>query len=118
MDKIRVMEDPCWVWTGTLNNGYPRMNIDGAMMLMHRHVMGAPAGSHVHHLCGVRSCVNPEHLEVMTADQHNELHANVRAETSHCRNGHKYTEESSYIRPDGARRCRTCKAISNKKRNQ
>lgn len=32
---------------------------------------------------------------------------------THCRRGHKYTEENTYIFPDGkSRRCRTCRRMS------
>lgn len=37
-----------------------------------------PAGMQLHHLCGIRQCVNPEHLAVMTPRQHNQIHSRRR----------------------------------------
>lgn len=28
---------------------------------------------------------------------------------THCKHGHKFTKENTYVRPDGRRTCRTCK---------
>jgi hypothetical protein len=39
-----------------------------------------------------------------------------RKPKSHCRNGHAYTAENSYIRREGTRMCRTCTKIR-KERN-
>ena len=34
---------------------------------------------------------------------------NIKDDIEYCRNGHIRTNESTYIRPDGSRECRTCK---------
>ena len=33
---------------------------------------------------------------------------NTNANKTHCKNGHEYTDENTYIRPDGNRDCREC----------
>ncbi len=61
----------CWLWTAhVVKGGYGRFR-DGRMVLAHRwsyeHFNGPiPAGEEVDHLCRVRSCVNPQHLEAVT----------------------------------------------------
>lgn len=74
-----------------------------------------PNGLHVDHLCRVRHCVNPDHLEAVTQRENNlripglgeNLILLARAKT-HCPQGHEYTEENTYWYR-GHRRCLTCK---------
>ena len=90
-----------------------------------------PTGLEIDHLCRVRACVNPEHLEAVTRKvNHNrglrangspEIHAIAAAlkARTHCKAGHPYTEENTQIinRPAGKgrgasveRKCRICGA--------
>ena len=63
---------PCWVWTGTRQrNGYGSFGVKGRTLRAHRwsyefYVGPIPAGLQIDHLCRVRNCVNPEHLEPVT----------------------------------------------------
>lgn len=57
----------CWLWTGSLNDGYGRFRFENVIKLAHRfsweiHKGKIPAGMNVLHRCDVRNCVNPEHL--------------------------------------------------------
>lgn len=62
----------CWVWTGRTNrNGYGRIWWEKKEPVLHRVVWlilrGAiPAGLVLDHLCKVRRCCNPDHLEPVT----------------------------------------------------
>lgn len=66
--------DDCWIWTRTMNTaGYGQVwNSDGTHQLtVHRvayeaYVGPIPDGLEVDHLCNVRLCVNPAHLEIVT----------------------------------------------------
>lgn len=64
-----------------------------------------PEGLHVDHLCNVRMCVNPLHLEVVTQAENNRRGAERR---SSCRRGHAYTPENTRYSRAGYRECRTC----------
>lgn len=65
----------CWLWIGTINGaGYGTFRLNGETIGAHRavyeHVVGPiPAGLHIDHLCRVRNCVNPEHLEPVTPSE-------------------------------------------------
>lgn len=68
----------------------------------------------VDHLCDNRQCVNPFHLEQKSAIDNvrrgHRHHANTAK--THCKQGHEYTTENTYLRQRTggrlARDCRTC----------
>jgi hypothetical protein len=66
-----------------------------------------PGGFDVHHRCGNRACVNPDHLELLTRLEHHREHAENR---TMCKMGrHEWTDDVIYISPDGRRQCRECR---------
>lgn len=75
---IKESPDGCILWTGVRNNaGYGLMPSGGGMA--HRYVYEATVGPlltkcFVHHKCENKRCVNPDHLELMTAAEHNAHH--------------------------------------------
>ena len=62
----------CWVWRdGRTRLGYGKIKRDGVNLLAHRFAWTRehgpiPKGLELDHLCRVRACVNPEHLELVT----------------------------------------------------
>ena len=70
----KVEKDPggCWLWQGALNHkGYGSFHARGKSYYPHRwsyeyHKGPIPDGMVIDHLCRVRHCVNPEHLEAVT----------------------------------------------------
>lgn len=70
----------CWVWDGKPTAaGYGRTTVDGQEVYAHRwswteHRGPIPPGHHVHHECGNRRCVNPDHLAVLSEAEHKGLH--------------------------------------------
>ena len=71
MSRVDVTES-CWLWTGpTMKDGYGYLGVDGVSWLAHRwsythHKGPIPDGLEIDHLCFVRACVNPAHLEAVT----------------------------------------------------
>jgi hypothetical protein len=65
-----------------------------------------PVGLVLDHLCRVRHCVNPEHLEPVTIAENVRRGLKGRMVT-HCPKGHEYTPENTYTY--NRRECRRCK---------
>ena len=114
--KVAV-DSSCWQWKACiLDTGYGQVRADGKSRLAHRVIYEAligpiPSGLTIDHLCRNRSCVNPEHMEIVT-QRTNTLRgvgASARnAIKSHCIHGHPFEAENLRIRPDGSRECREC----------
>lgn len=133
MAKVVKDESGCWLWTGyTDRDGYGHFGVwDGskkddwpAHRWLYQHVNGPiPEGLNLDHLCRVRNCVNPAHLEPVTNAENIRRGmvgvvrgAQQRAKT-HCPQGHPY-DEANTIFYGGAkryRRCRACEAIRKKR---
>lgn len=67
-----VVDDAgCWLWQGAISRGgYGFVTRKTTQRLAHRwyyelHYGALAPGLHVHHICGVRHCVNPGHLKAM-----------------------------------------------------
>ena len=62
----------CWLWQKHIAyDGYGRTTRRGRAMTAHRmywtHMRGEiPDGMVLDHLCGQRSCVNPDHMDIVT----------------------------------------------------
>lgn len=74
-----------------------------------------PDGLEIDHLCRVRRCVNPWHLEAVT-HQENVARGSLTGRLV-CKSGHDLDEENTYLRRDG-RGCRKCRRTSDQKRNR
>ena len=75
-------EDGCWLWTGcTDKDGYgkfwsawDRGWSDKAHRFSYQLIMGdIPKGLTLDHMCAVKNCVNPDHLQALTPSDHNRL---------------------------------------------
>lgn len=128
---------PCWVWRGSANTGgYASFSISAserrlAHTLVYEWTVGpVPEGLRLNHLChaadiqcrgGVncahRMCVNPAHLEPITAQESARrgraalVLKEMAAERTHCRRGHPLTPDNLYFPPnrEGQRQCRECR---------
>lgn len=114
--KVDKSAGACWKWTGYVNaDRYGLFKMNGKMKYAHRAAwtfVGRPLtdGLELHHKCGNPSCVNPEHLTEMTHAEHlrNTGWSNHNARKTHCKRGHEFTSENTYVPPSGKRQCRTC----------
>lgn len=126
---LRVERDPsgCWLWRGvTTHDGYGRIyvaRVDGKQVqrMAHRVAYEAfigpiPPSLTLDHLCRVRACVNPAHLEPVT--QRENLNRSplvmsaVNGAKTHCPQGHAYDEANTYTKLRNGRPIRTCRTCS------
>lgn len=110
----------CWLWTASLGpKGYGRAFV-GHRQRRPAHVVAwellrgpVPDGRQLDHLCRVRSCVNPDHLEPVT-NRENVLRGQgpsaQNARKTHCKRGHELNEANAYS-GRGYRECRACQAL-------
>lgn len=114
----KVRESSCIVWVGATNTvGYGVVQIDGERHLAHRVAYEAaygpiPQGLVIDHLCRVRNCVKPEHLEAVTTAENLRRGRRDRALQvgDTCSNDHLIvTADLLYTRPSGTSECMTCR---------
>lgn len=121
--KVDKTKD-CWLWTAARDpNGYGRFRLNAHTVKAHRFaytilVGPIPDGLTLDHLCKVRHCINPAHLEPVT-HQENLLRGDTNAARNiaktYCPCGHPLEGENlvqSELRR-GRRACRTCKNAHN-----
>lgn len=106
---------PCWLWGGApCPNGYGKLVGDaGPMIGVHRLayellVGPIPEGLQLDHLCRVRTCVNPAHLEPVTGAENTRRAKLTYVPVAACLRGHPYDDANTYLDKTGARRCRRC----------
>jgi hypothetical protein len=113
--------ETCWLWTARLNaSGYGTFGVNGKRStLVHRwsfenFVGPIPDGLVIDHLCRVRNCVNPDHLEAVT-QRENILRGVSRvamhAKQTHCLRGHLLAGDNLRLLASGERACRSCEKI-------
>jgi hypothetical protein len=66
----------CWIWMGTKNrHGYGIYENQAVHRLTYRLAGNTIPRQHaLHHICGNRGCVNPEHLTPVTFAEHMAIH--------------------------------------------
>lgn len=112
----------CWLWVASLGpNGYGQFNAGSSIVRAHRFAYEAavgpvPAGLELDHLCRVRRCVNPAHLEPVT-HRDNIMRGDTivagQVKRGRCPIGHEYAGENLIVR-QGSRFCRECKRKSDR----
>lgn len=118
MNRVKKKKNGCWEWTGfRVKEGYGGVAWQGKVKRAHRifyelTVGPVPEGLVLDHLCRVRHCVNPDHLEAVTQK------VNVQRGMGHgsrdeCPYGHPLVSRS------GERRyCKVCNRLRMRERRK
>jgi len=119
--------DTCWLWTRSTNGkGYGQIQKGSQKFLVHRatfeRLVGpVPDGLELDHLCRVRLCCNPEHLEPVTRKENilrGESPTALNARKTHCKNGHPFDEKNTRTDGRGYRVCRACERKRDQRRSR
>jgi hypothetical protein len=115
--------ESCWLWRGAINGqGYGSYYVGGGCYTISAHrysyltlIDSSPTkGLHLDHLCRVRNCVNPWHVEPVLPRvnfERGESPFALMEKRTECKNGHPFTEENMY-KPSASRRGRVCAVCS------
>lgn len=136
--RFEVAENGCWLWTHSCQSeGYAtfseRHRHFAAHLYAYRTLVGPiPKGLTLDHLCHTRDescaggpsclhrrCVNPSHLEAVTAVVNNLRGRSPMAKNkrkTHCMRGHEFTLENTRISKKGSRQCRACQMANQRER--
>lgn len=123
----RRLIGPCLIWAGKIpKDGYPRLKHRtwAAPQLVHR-VAYAMATGHLladlpsiptlDHLCRTPACSAVAHLEPKSRAENLAIgNPNQNERKEACDEGHLFTPENTYVRPNGNRQCRECKRKSDR----
>ncbi len=123
IERFSAMVSPepnsgCWLWLGCIDpNGYSCMRGEFGNRKAHQvayelYKGPIPEALQLDHLCRVRTCVNPDHLEAVTQVENirRGMGGSVNASKTHCPSGHPYNESNTFHRLVGVgRECRTCR---------
>jgi hypothetical protein len=126
----KIIPEPfsgCWIWIGAWSgNGYGQISthhgkeIPSTCTMAHKHVYkllvgDIPLGLVLDHLCRLRCCVNPAHLEPVSS-RVNTLRGDTipsrNLAKTHCPQGHSYSGENLFVsvsKTQTNRLCRKCR---------
>jgi hypothetical protein len=127
--KYRVtsgpLETPCWIWTRATDwKGYGHFTVGNTSVRAHRAMYEErygpiPEGLVIDHLCRTPSCVNPDHLEPVTAlenhrrgllarlteDDVRDIRANAQQGVTRKQQAARYGVTAAHIKAIVQRRC-------------
>lgn len=117
--SFTIHSSGCWTWNNYISPaGYGYFHFKSGQARAHRwfyqafHNVTLAAKDTCDHLCNNRTCVNPKHIEIVDSRTNNNRSNSPSALNSrktHCKNGHEFTKENTYIKPNKTERnCRTC----------
>ena len=118
------LETECWICDYyTDKGGYCTIKLEYKTVRVHRFMYEymvdiIPEGLQIDHLCKIRNCVNPKHLEPVTAieNMHRGNGPQMQAFRDNiCIYGHSLKD--AYIKPNGTRSCKTCNINRNRQKS-
>lgn len=136
MDKVQKTTEGHWLWIGATNKvtGYGHFGTGGKGNYSSAHRFSysffnkreIPEGLEIDHICRIKACVNPEHLEAVTHRENvlrgnvphtakenvKKAHAAIRNRT-HCKRGHEQIPENMFVATYNGQLRRNCRLCMN-----
>lgn len=118
LSRVEQTSAGCWIFQGAkTSGGYGSVGLGGRNLgrgYTHRvtyeyFIAAIPAGLDIDHLCRIRACCNPWHLEPVSRAE-NLARGLTRADQTHCKRGHEFTPENTRTY-QGRRFCRACARV-------
>lgn len=138
VSTLATDDDGCWLWPWAMNGRYPRASLrlaGGGWRVVGVHQVVAAThgpiapGDEAFHSCDTPLCVRRDHLAPGTAQKNRQEAwdrnptrprvfgtAAQRAAQTHCKRGHEFTPDNTYIASNGTRSCRACHAEAERAR--
>ena len=126
LGKVQAGPHGCWILRNVpRRDGYVELRTgnrspkrSGHVVMWELLVGPIPAGLELDHLCRVRRCVNPEHLEPVTPSENVRRSLNGVRQTI-CSAGHPIAGDNAYmVRTRGYSRCKQCYFADNRRRQK
>lgn len=111
---LRLIErtDTCWMWKGRIGPGgyglFGKVSRRAHRFTYELYIGPIPDGYEIDHLCHVRACVNPAHLEAVTPEENRRRAVHWNFKKTHCLRGHPLYGDNLILTKTGGRQCRTC----------
>jgi len=114
-----INTDECMLFAGSINtDGYGIILANRKQYRAHRVMYESYTGKNIDglysdHLCRVRNCINPDHIEPVdnvTNIMRGEAPSAKNARKTHCNKGHELTSDNIHVRNNGWRICKACHA--------
>ena len=124
LERLTDRSGECWLWVARTSDGYGLLTLNGKQRLAHRvsyefYNGPIPDGLQIDHLCRVRNCINPAHLEPVTAKENRRRTEPFRAPQpsrppqAECIAGHPLSGDNLGVTGD-RRYCRECQRRRNR----
>jgi hypothetical protein len=123
-DRIKLIvpdKNGCLIWhLSKYKRGYGIVMLNGRPTSTHRASYALrygeiPSKMLIHHICENPSCLNTQHLKMVSAKEHRKISPNRYGSKKYCKNGHKFTKRNTIFTiakrkstPYTYRRCREC----------
>ena len=112
----------CWLWMASKDpcgygQFYWQRRVRKAHCVAYELVVGpVPTGLELDHLCRIRHCVRPSHLDPVPhlVNVKRGIHGVL---TTHCPSGHAYDATNTHMKQGGGRKCRACDRDRHNARN-